>query len=265
MVQRVIMHHGIFAGLAFGWLVASLGASLWNGRVTVSRADEALPRETGLRPPAVSLSIAYIALTTLTLPTILKSGAAFNYLSEWMYALTVAIGFQLTWALVKTSELVNRTRMSETGPAVGWVRVLSYVPSVVFIAFAIQVELASPQSPLFYSKDREWMKEYQTLMNLVASTAKPVISDDMVILLRDGKQVYLEPAIVAETTSVGLFDESNLLRLLAQLQFAFIITEGGDSGWLFHARYSPAMRRAILKNYPAETELAGFTIHKPQP
>ena len=265
MVWGILKYYPVLVSLPLAWLALSYGGRLLDMRASSTGAATGLQWRSGFNPRPALLSITYLSLTTLTLPAVLKSGAAFNYLTEWMYALAIGLGYQLQFAVKQALNFLQESWKSEIGTVAGKARILGFVPAAVFFMLAVQVEMASPQSQLTFDKDMERTQEYKALQRLVASTSKPVISDDMVVLVRAGKQVYLESAIIAELTSLGKFDESELLGLMANKQFAFIITNGRAEDEIFRARYTPAMRQSILDNYPNETKLAGLTIHWPQP
>ena len=74
------------------------------------------------------------------------------------------------------------------------------------IAIAAQVPLvASPYPSPTWSRERE--AELRHLSAIVRPSDKPVISDEMVLLLQSGQRVMWEPAIFAELASTGAWDE----------------------------------------------------------
>ena len=107
--------------------------------------------------------------------------------------------------------------------------------------------------------------EMVRLTALIAAAADPVISDDMVAVVRGGKAVQWEPFIFAELAKKGAWDERPFIALIGNHRFAFFVTEGqpGDSD-VYDARYTPTISRAMLAAYPIERSLAGYTLHFPE-
>jgi hypothetical protein len=91
---------------------------------------------------------------------------------------------------------------------------------------------------------------------------KPVISDDMVLLLRSGREVLWESSIFAELASTGRWDERPFVRRIRDGEFAFFVTWGQRGHYRFDERYNPAVADAIDAAYPVKQETAGLTIHR---
>ena len=70
------------------------------------------------------------------------------------------------------------------------------------------------------------MSKMQELVEIIRKATRPVISDDMVLVLRAGRQVQWEPAIFAELASMGLWDQQPFLNMIQSHAFAFFITQG---------------------------------------
>jgi hypothetical protein len=75
--------------------------------------------------------------------------------------------------------------------------------------------------------------------------------------------VVLEPAIVAELGSTGVYDQRPLIRMIRGGQFAFFVTAGGRGEALFDTRYNPPVAAAIYQAYPRIVKMAGLTVHLP--
>jgi hypothetical protein len=91
----------------------------------------------------------------------------------------------------------------------------------------------------------EERREDAELVKLIASFPGPVVSENMTALLRAGKSVPFEPAIIRQTTGTGVFDESALVKRTSDRFFdAFTLTPE------MHSRlFSPRMLQAIYANY----------------
>ncbi len=87
--------------------------------------------------------------------------------------------------------------------------------------------------------------EQSELVSLISSLPGPVVSENMTALLRAGKSIPFEPAIIKQTTDIGVFDENTLLRRTSDKFFdAFILTTYAHS-----YRFTPRMLHAIYENY----------------
>jgi hypothetical protein len=105
--------------------------------------------------------------------------------------------------------------------------------------------------------------ELKRLSADIRAADRPVISDDMVILLRSGRNVQWEPAIFAELASTGIWDERPFVERIRKRDFAFFVTVGERGQRLFDSRYTPAVADAIAAAYPVRRTVAGYTIHSP--
>jgi hypothetical protein len=86
-------------------------------------------------------------------------------------------------------------------------------------------------------------REQAELVKLISTFPGPVVSENMTLLLRAGKSVPFEPAIIKQTTETGVFDETALVKRTSDKFFdAFILYTGTG-------RLTPNMRDAIRRNY----------------
>jgi hypothetical protein len=100
------------------------------------------------------------------------------------------------------------------------------------------------------------------LVQRIAQAAKPVASENMTLLMRAGKPVVFEPAIVTELASLGRWDEGPLVRMIRSGGFAFMITTDNFPGATF--RRSPAVNAAMLCAYPRVEKVGpGLWLHLP--
>ena len=90
----------------------------------------------------------------------------------------------------------------------------------------------------------------QALVERVRATSAPVLSDDMVLLIKAGKPVPWEPAIFTELTAVGRWDQNPFVATIKSRQFAFVITSGQPGEKLFDSRHTPEVADAIETAYP---------------
>ena len=194
------------------------------------------------------IAAAYALLSTLTLLLVAKSGSNINYFLDWFFALGL-------FAAMAPNEAI--------GGASGKAERQAIFALAVPIALAIGAAFAPlPRSDFSGSSSRA--RELAQLSAEIASADKPVISDDMVLLIRSGREVLWEPAIFAELASTGAWDERPFVENIRNGEFAFFITWGRRGDHRFDERYNPAVADAIDAAYPVKQEIAGSTVHKPR-
>lgn len=192
----------------------------------------------------------YFIVTISMLPMLGKSGASTNYLIEAMCVWSVVIGMAVATTLERAIARFARSRLPVTTILLGWLLVLQMIllPTANdTLAAANPAEDASLQS----------------LQNRIQAMPGPVLSDDMVLLLRAGKEVPWEPAIFAELASTGRWDEHLITDRITAHAFAAILTTGVPGDGTYDQRFTPAVSRAIQAAYPRTETIAGRVLHLP--
>jgi hypothetical protein len=182
---------------------------------------------------ARAMLLLHFALASLMLVTAFKSGGSFNYLLDWLCVGCVLIGVLLS-DLVGTGQRFS---------VVTWLLILG-----VLILPVRQMPDRFPQAEI----DRQ-----AALVQRIAQADKPVASEDMTLLMRAGKPVIFEPAIVTELASLGRWDEGPLVSMIGSGGFAFMITTDNFPGAT--SRRSPAVDAAMRRAYP-RVEQVGPTL-----
>lgn len=200
---------------------------------------------------AFAMLLAYLLLTTLMLGTVAKSGANINYFIEWMCVCAMLAGLAM-----RDAAMTALTTGKTSGPVL--------TTAILPVAIALQAVLLPGGAGQTELVEPARKAELEQIAQMVAAADRPVISDDMVILLRAGKSVVWEPAIFAELASTGLWAERPFVERIERRAFAFFITvrERGDR--LFDSRYNPAVADAMDAAYPVKRSLAGLTLHFPR-
>lgn len=172
-----------------------------------------------------------------------KDGAAFNYCLDWQLALCPLTGvfvvlLSRSWAWQDRGMILLRPLLlllaGATGIQLG-IQAWIDCDNAIGLTAATRVKL------------QEARREDAELVKVISSFPGPVVSENMTALLRAGKSVPFEPAIIKVTTDTGVFDESALVKRTSDKFFdAFILTTeiNGESD-----RFSPRMLQAIRKNY----------------
>lgn len=244
-VQQLVFLLLALYGVAAGWRWAK-NAPGWKH---LPRFPEYLRREAAARPMAV-LTL-YLVLATLMLLTLGKSGAELNYLIEWMCLWSVLIGVLLIAILDPFC--------TENAPG-GRMLFALLVPAALLAQVAI---MPAARGYGDSGGGADTMRQLETLTARIRDARAPVLSDDMVLLLKAGKTVPWEPAIFAELASTGRWDERLIVDKIMARGFAFILTLAKPGEGAYENRFTPAVHQAIEAAYPRLEKLGGHTLHLP--
>ena len=215
-------------------------------RFAVSRPESA-PRDV-----AYAMLGCYFLLTTIMLLLVLKSGSSLNYFIEWFAVLAIFIGFAMRIA-VERGFGAGRTGATKAG----------FAGELAVVALCAQaIYLAPNPYPVEYFQLRA--PGIAKLTEMVRQAKGPVISDDMVVVVRAGRPVLWEPAIFNELAATGVWDEKPFIQMIDQHRFAMFIVYQGRGPHLFSLRFSPAVGAAIDRAYLPRQKLAGLTVYTPR-
>jgi 4-amino-4-deoxy-L-arabinose transferase-like glycosyltransferase len=198
--------------------------------------------------PALLIALIYLALKLMMLPMFLKSGAADNYLIEWVCAAAIFVGAAMVPVLAfvrdgDTPVPLVLLALVVLGVPIATLRVIDVTPDAALVP-----------------------RETAAMAALVArirSAPKPVISDDMILLIRAGKPVMWEPAIEAELASQHRYDERAFAQMVRRGDFAFFLTRGIRGSKPFDERYDAVVADAMDAAYPRLLPVADVTLHLP--
>jgi hypothetical protein len=194
------------------------------------------------------IAAAYLLLSTLMVVLVAKSGSNINYFLDCFFALGL-------FAAMAPAEAMSGFRArQELGKLLG----LAVPAGLALGAFFAPLPRTDERT------DDSHARELARLAQVIASTDKPVISDDMVLLIRGGQDVRWEPAIFAELASGGRWDERPFVERMRRHEFAFFITLNDRGRPSFAQRYSPGIAAAMETDYPVREEMAGLIIHRPR-
>lgn len=197
---------------------------------------------------AAVILLLFLAVKTMMLPMILKSGSSDNYIIEWSCGIAMFVGLAVL-------------------PVLKFVRDGTAVPSLVLLLlFAVALPVTAWQIPAS-EPDAAGARYRGALMagvvtDIRAST-RPVISDDMILLIRAGRDVQWEPAIAAELAHGRVYDEAAFARMVRRHAFGFFLTHDGPDSVLFKERYNPMVADAIEAAYPRRRQVGPLTYHLP--
>ncbi len=198
----------------------------------------------------LTLSIA-VVLTTCLLPMMGKRHSSINYGIEWFTLTATMTGLSFAWMFAPAFGATPRG-----GPASPVVTPLLGALLIPFLAFG-QREIAVPRDPA----ELAWRA---ALVEEIRATPRPVIADDMMLLILAGKTVPWEPAMLSELGAAGLWDDRLIADRIRNREFAFIVTDYLPGDPLFEGRYNPLVAAAIAEAYPVRDPRGRMTIHRPR-
>jgi hypothetical protein len=248
----LIATHSVYVGIAAFTLRGRISAisAHWRGRGAWADFRARLSADRG---SAMSLVlIIYFALATPMLLTIVKAGATMNYLLEWTNIVAIFCGLSLSGAARMFGRSASAPVAAKGSSGAAIVVSALAVQSLLLPNANIEGEYAPPSEA-----------ELRPLSRMVQSATKPIVSDDMAILVRNGKELYIEPALIGEGSRMGFFDQRPLLKDIQAGKFSFFITDGVRGDPVFDSRYSVEAADALNIAYPRKLEIAGRTIHLP--
>jgi len=222
----------------------------WRGRRTEILSNQALLTFLAI--------LAYFALASPMLILFAKEGAAGNYAIEWFLTVCMLIGVILFDSARVLSGL--ELQLSPAKMQALHVRAIGIPLLIALHVLAFNYFFSTYQ---LINQNSSQLLELKTLSERVRLSRKPVISDEMVMVIRGGQRVVWESAIFAQLEKVGLWDQFPFEARIRRNEFAMFITEGVRGDELFDGRYSPAIADAMEAAYPVKQKVAGFTLHLP--
>jgi hypothetical protein len=108
----------------------------------------------------------------------------------------------------------------------------------------------------------ERVQAYQEVLKIVQEAPGPVFSEDMLLLVRAGKEVPAEPAIIRQLALQSKWDERPFLRMIAEKRFpVIVITSDIRNDNIF----SPGVAQAIEDAYEETQNIADqFRVYRPR-
>lgn len=199
------------------------------------------------------VALLYAGITTVMLVGIVKVGATINYSIEWLFSLCILAGASLSMLVRGLGQsVISGASVAALNPRALYGPLLIAGQAAAFVPFNAAA-LGEPHQ----------RRELQSIVGRIARASKPVVSDDMVLVMRAGKRVEIEPAIAAELGSVGVWDERPYVKRIMRGDFAMFITEGERGDREFDLRYNPSVADAMAKAYPVTEYVGGYAIHLP--
>jgi hypothetical protein len=177
-----------------------------------------------------------------------KSGATVNYFLESNAALCVVAGLALGILLW---EVKRSPRLTTTAALV------LVIPLLLVLQTFYTVVNSFVPGELVRMHQHEQMEAYRQFTPQVVSASKPVLSDDMVLLMRAGREVVFEPATMCSMAEVGTWDLSGFARRVQAGDFGVIIVSRPDI-------WDPRLLDAMHKAYELEDTSGRYQLYVPR-
>jgi hypothetical protein len=190
--------------------------------------------------PLTALLTAYLVFAAAFTALSGKNGASTNYFLEALLACCLWTGLLVPLQLRALARLPAGKPWRQAG------LILALPAALVFSARNIPAALAGHTAALYGPALRDQI----SLLAAVRATSKPVLSDDLALVLVAGKDAPTEPFLFAELARAGLWDETKLLDMLNRHDFGAVITYHDPGDKTFDGRFLPRTAAAILANYP---------------
>lgn len=246
LLKPSVLHIPLSICAAFGIAFA------WNW-VRESIAVNTTWRQAIIRQRQTAIILMMLVFFLLKIPMIgmmLKVGSNSNYLIELLSALAFFFGLSL-WPVV--------------GAALGTQPISSRLPTLLAIGVAVgmPVQAIMMPNPEFRLVEDKRAAEMESIVDHIRRSPKPVISDEMTLLIRAGRDVQWEPAIVAELAHSKIYDQQRFVKMIDEKNFGFFVIEWGPNYSLFLDRYNKPVAEAIAANYPRTEKIGNLTLFFP--
>ncbi len=159
--------------------------------------------------------LSYLALLTVMLVDLGKSGGNENYAIEWLCACSLFAGLALSGAIHGAAS-TNRNIAA---------RLMPLGPIAILGGLTIHLmSLPLPKEARF--RDGEQRLQLAALARWVRAAPKTILSDDMARLSLLESKCRWNPEIFAELSAMGRWDETREVDLINSQSFQFIVTDG---------------------------------------
>ena len=195
--------------MAYWWGVMAFAFLWWteaaaNPARNISGWVEALRQSRRLR--ALAIVSLWFGFASAQLVSIAKWGSNSNYFIEWMCITTVPIGMVVSFVWDRAATQNEAARFAG-------------LAGVLLSLTLVEHALHRPLFELPIVDDPNGIALRTHLVNLIRESPKPSLSEDMVLLLRAGQAVSIEPAIFADLASTGIWDQRPFLNLIQDHAF----------------------------------------------
>ncbi|MEC3910808.1 glycosyltransferase family 39 protein [Sphingobium sp. CR2-8] len=196
--------------------------------------------------------IAFLGLKTVLLAAMAKSGANYNYMVDWFSGIAIFAGVAIApYVAIALGGAMSTPR--------------SLLVKLLFLALPGQLiaMFALYDGQPATASIGERLRQKQPIVDMIAASDRPVISDDMTFPIRAGRKVQWESAITAELGAKGVYDQDGFARLVRAHCFGFFAIDGILGQGVSLSRYQPVVIAAIRDAYPHTRDVGKYTLHFP--
>jgi hypothetical protein len=189
-----------------------------------------------------------------------KRGSNYNYLMELNLAACPLASIALCRIL---AEVRQQRRWAPITTAL-LLLPLSILPPILPHSLAELISFATgrrdAQAVMENAQD---YRDYSDALKIVRESSGPVFSEDMWLLVKSGKQVPAEPAIIRDLAATSQWDERPFVLMLQEKRFSTIVlTSDLKSSHLF----TPAVAQAVDGAYQQTRQIGTeYRIYEPRP
>jgi hypothetical protein len=194
------------------------------------------------------ISVWLLLSLIMMVATVGKNGSDVNYFIEPMSVCAVATGLLigLCWQAV-----VGSPGRRDMALRLG----------LIFATVGLVAVMAKRRPTCYAVQSPALLAIQEKLVQQIAKQDRPVLSEDMVLSLRAGRDVPIEPAIFRELAAMGEWDQRHLLDLIDAHAFAFLVTIPDKI--YTPLRYTPEELAAMERAYPRVETRGPYVVRYP--
>lgn len=195
-------------------------------------------------------TLTFAALATLSLVSTAKYGSSSAYYMQWEAALAMFGGLAIA-SLMRWGQRLWHDGRRKTGMAGLALPLLG----ILWVAF-----MTGPEHRRLIKAFRAQGDQLAILLRPIRG---PILSTEMVLLLRTGHRVVWEPAIFRELAIAGRWDERVLVNEIRAHHIAAVLSDGDRGYRWFDEQFSPAIADAMDEALPRKVHVGLRVLHLP--
>jgi hypothetical protein len=188
----------------------------------------------------------YFLLSLLVTLTSGKQGSAFNYFIEWNAVCAVLGGL----AFLLLLQEIDIPRMS-----------FSLFLALSFPIVCVSESIVTFKTSLGWLREvpdpahSEYLADEQKVLDFIAQAKGPVFSDALLLLLKGGKEIEGEPAIMTGMADAGIWNQAAFVAKIRRGYFDRVVAED-----FAHPFFTPEVRKAIEQTYSRVQKVGGYRL-----
>jgi len=208
---------------------------------------------------SITLYTLYFLSSSATLITVFKVGSNGNYFTEWMVICSLICGILVTRAIPSPNIIAQLPEKYCRNPFFfqsKWLLMLLILQTAATMVMSVpQVMSGKLTVPGLTSKRA---RDAARVLDLIKSTPGKVLSEDMTLLVKAGKEIPWEPAIITQLTHTGVFDQTKVIKMIAERDFGLIVLTLQRRN-----RFTLEVSEAIHRFYHRLYTIGKYTVYAP--